>query len=59
MDGITMDEVCAIIGAKELEMYQLRKELARTRAVLEQVTSGENDEGSKEATAEAAEKPES
>ncbi len=35
---MTIDEAALIIGAKELENFQLRKELAQTRRVLEEVT---------------------
>lgn len=37
---ITLDEVVMIVGGKELELFQVRKELAKTRQVLEQVTRG-------------------
>ncbi len=41
MNGLSIEELASIIGFKEMELYQTRKELAQTRAVLEQVTRGE------------------
>ncbi len=41
MNGLSIEELASIIGFKEIELYQTRKELAQTRAVLEQVTRGE------------------
>lgn len=35
---IRVEDVAKLIGFKEIEMFQLREELARTRQVLEQVT---------------------
>lgn len=43
--NFTFDEVCAIVGAKELRIISLEKELRRTRATLAKVTSGEEQDG--------------
>jgi hypothetical protein len=53
---ISVDEVAAIIGHKELELYQARKELAETRRVLADVTAGDRNGDETEAN-DGAESP--
>ena len=36
-----VDDLAMLVGFKELELLQTRRELVRTRQVLEEVTSGE------------------
>ncbi len=49
---MTTDDLLLLLGAKEAELFDLRRELANTKRVLEQVTSGED---KKNTGAEAAE----
>ena len=41
MFSLTTDELIYLIGEKEVQLYLAKKEIARTMAVLEKVTSGE------------------
>lgn len=40
---IEISELVSLLGEKDVEIYALKKELAQTRAVLEQVTRGDED----------------
>lgn len=53
----SFDEICIIIGAKEIELFETRKQLDKTRKLLARLTSGEGDaeEGRDEGATEQAE----